>query len=436
MRDDPQGWSHTHQEAQETGGRLPSSSETKGQMDRSYPGRPGSPVSPGASVVDGEAAQKLRGSGIQETVPGRSGTFQMLRQDPKNLWGPAPGAEDLDMPTGGGKTAGGLPPKSAGWEQFGMGAGTPGGLAPGGPPSDVAARDGIDPARPRSKLDLLAAAVSGYGSSFKAAGLRVGLGADGQPAILRSGGGLADDRDLAALAARIRSEPEALTRFPRFFEVLPRERFSDLKVDFKSQRRGKKEAFKHLWLTEEDRDFVRSESCSGISGSCNPYTRLPYYARGDFVPPEDLNRIWSAVHESGSGTPGGGAKAAEARRKLSGSIFGAGGLQGVRDAIGGLFGRIQDIFGDGAAIAPVGEPMGGVPASDGTQPASRPVVRPARSGVALVGESAAGAPALAGGISIPQRRRSGWLYVLIGVVGCGAGLVVFGLKRGAAEDAS
>lgn len=169
-----------------------------------------------------------------------------------------------------------------------MPEGGPGGVG-GGP---LGGRGGVDPANPRDKQELIAAAGSGFKSAFSALGLETratGSGLD----ITRKDGTPATEGELAALKNRIKEEPRALMRHPDLYEHLPREKFLELKEDYASG--AKPEAFKHIALAER-RDFVRTSSCDSISGGCNPFAKASYKT-GDDVPPKELKNIHAYIHE-------------------------------------------------------------------------------------------------------------------------------------------
>ncbi|MCM2303656.1 MAG: hypothetical protein NDJ72_03075, partial [Elusimicrobia bacterium] len=174
------------------------------------------------------------------------------------------------------------------------GAGGPGpraAAAPGGPPSAPA------PGAARTVPELALAARTGYAATFRDQGLKVGAGPRGEAAIQRADGAPASAADLERLRKALSAEPAALARRPDFFEVLPREKFADLKRDFAARPELRAAAFKDIGMTAGARDFQWSASCSGLSGSCNPHAGLGSYRKGQDVPPEDLDAVWSAVQD-------------------------------------------------------------------------------------------------------------------------------------------
>lgn len=161
-----------------------------------------------------------------------------------------------------------------------------------------------DPTRPKTAEDLLAAARSGYAESFKDLGMKVGQDGSGKPSIVRTDGAPASEADLQTLAERIGSEPRALLRRPDFFKVVSREKFTDLKKDYKATQELGEGVFKHVNLREE-RDFVWSRSCQALAGGCNRYASASSYQGGHDVPPEDLRSFWNAQHgEPAAAQPG------------------------------------------------------------------------------------------------------------------------------------
>lgn len=165
-----------------------------------------------------------------------------------------------------------------------------------------------DPTKPRTQEDLLAAARSGYMDSFNALGLKVGHDGAGKPSIVRSDGAPASEADLKTLSERIGAEPRALLRRPDFFKVVSREKFTDLKKDYKAAQEPGEGVFKHVKLQEE-RDFVWSKSCKALAGGCNRYAGSSSYQGGHDVPPEDLRSFWNAQHgEPSTAQPGETAK--------------------------------------------------------------------------------------------------------------------------------
>lgn len=169
--------------------------------------------------------------------------------------------------------------------------------APAGGAGPSAPRTAAAPARERSVPELALAARSGYAETFREQGLKVGAGPRGEPAIQRADGTPATEPELDRLRAALRAEPAALMRRPDFFTVLPREKFADLKRDFAARPELRATAFKDIGMTAQARGFQWSVSCSGLSGTCNPHAAQGSYRKGQDVPPEDLDAVWSAAQE-------------------------------------------------------------------------------------------------------------------------------------------
>lgn len=164
---------------------------------------------------------------------------------------------------------------------------------PGGPERGEAA----PPAEKQGVPELALAARSGYAVTLRDQGLKVGAGPRGEPAIQRADGSPASEADLERLRTALRAEPAALARRPDFFAVLPREKFADLKRDFAGKPELRSTVFKDIGMTAGARDFQWSASCSVLSGACNPNAGAGAYRKGQDVPPEDLDSIWSAAQE-------------------------------------------------------------------------------------------------------------------------------------------
>lgn len=150
----------------------------------------------------------------------------------------------------------------------------------------------LDPANPSTQSELLLASMVGFRGAFQSLGLKAAGNA-----ILRGDGRPATARQLDALKARIREEPLALMQRPDFFKALPRERFQELKSRYQESDPRRASDFKHVALSESQRDFAFSGSCDSVSGDCNPYLRGRSYQRGKYVPPEDLAKIWKGIRE-------------------------------------------------------------------------------------------------------------------------------------------
>ncbi|PIR16205.1 MAG: hypothetical protein COV48_10155, partial [Elusimicrobia bacterium CG11_big_fil_rev_8_21_14_0_20_64_6] len=150
---------------------------------------------------------------------------------------------------------------------------------------------------PQTVQEMALAERKGFASTFRSQGLMVGAGPRGEPAIRRLDGSAASKEDIGRLREALSSEPVALRRRPDFFEVLPREKFADLKQDFVRRPELQPTVFRHMGMTDSGRDFQWASSCSVLSGSCNAYALEKSYRKGQDVPPEDLDEMWKAAQE-------------------------------------------------------------------------------------------------------------------------------------------
>jgi hypothetical protein len=229
-------------------------------------------------------------------------------------------------------------------------------------PSPAAAVPGRDPANPRGTPDLLLASVSGFAGAFESMGLKAGRSPSGSGAILRADGTPASEAQVAGLLARVQSEPKALMQRPDFFKVLSRERFNGLKTSYETRPELAETAFKHITMTPGNRDFTRSESCSMLSGACNPYTRQMSYRREEYVSPEELNEISDKLPARG------GARAEEEERAPALEAAAAAAADRSREVPRGrldaLFGKLRamlgalggNLFDAGSGDGPAGAP--------------------------------------------------------------------------------
>ena len=147
---------------------------------------------------------------------------------------------------------------------------------------------------PQSGADFALAARSGYAPAFAAAGLK--MSSDGKT-VLRLDGSPASADDLARLRRQIEQMPQALTRRPDFFSVVTPERFSDLKTGYHAHPELGGSVYKDVGTTAQDRDFVRTNSCEKASGDCNENSEKASYKKGEFVPPEDLDKMWADLQK-------------------------------------------------------------------------------------------------------------------------------------------
>ena len=147
---------------------------------------------------------------------------------------------------------------------------------------------------PQSPADFALAARSGYAPAFAAAGLK--LGPDGR-SIVRADGSPATAEDYARLRRGILEMPAALVRRPDFFAAISPGHFNDLKQGYRENPELSDSVYKHVGTTDADRDFVHTASCAKISGDCNASVEKASYKKGDYVAPEDLDRMWGALQK-------------------------------------------------------------------------------------------------------------------------------------------
>jgi hypothetical protein len=174
----------------------------------------------------------------------------------------------------------------------GSGAATrPGMFAPGGGAGPKASGN---PANPQTPGDFVLAARSGYAPAFTAAGLK--LGPDGR-SIVRADGSPATAEDYARLRSGILGMPSALSRRPDFFSAVSPAHFDALKHGYRENPELSDSVYKHVGTTDADRDFVHTASCAKMSGDCNKDVDKPSYKKGEFVAPEDLDRMWGSLQK-------------------------------------------------------------------------------------------------------------------------------------------
>lgn len=226
----------------------------------------------GRDDADATEAEKKGGAAVQKALDLGS-SFKGAAKDPGGM-GPSGAGQDPKAPGGTEKTAAAVD-----------GAARPG---PARPPAD--------PSRPRTEAELVIAAQSGYKASPAAVGLVLTRDAFGTPALQRADGKPPTKQDLDALRRHIESEPRALMRRPDFFERVSRQRYGELKSDYRSKPELKTAAFKDVGLTAADRDFVWERSCDKVSGDCNPAARDGSYKKDAEVAPEDLDSIWKQIY--------------------------------------------------------------------------------------------------------------------------------------------
>lgn len=193
----------------------------------------------------------------------------------------------------------GGPSNGAGGGPGGAPAGGAGNTFSGGPggggftPSAFGAGASGDPAHPKAPADFVLAARSGYSPAFAKAGLK--LGPDGK-SVVRLDGSPATAADYARLQQEISSMPAALGRRSDFFSAVSPEHYADLKHGIKDPSHSAT-VYKDVGTTEKDRDFVHTASCDKLSGDCNKSVEKPSYKKGDYVAPEDLDRMWDALQK-------------------------------------------------------------------------------------------------------------------------------------------
>jgi len=289
-------------------------------------------------------------------------------------------------------------------------------------------REAFRPAEPRTVPEMALAATAGFAATYRDQGLKVGAGPRGEPAILRLNGSPASEADVKRLGAALRSDPAALTRRPDFFEVLPREKFSDLKKDYASRPELRNSAFKDIGMTAQERDFQWSASCSGLSGGCNPHAGKDSYRKGHDVPPEDLAAVWNAAQEElldsdeefGEYTEEDRRLAAAedlAEEKLGGPRRGAPALASLLARIGDLArgaGESAGFFQGRSAGAP--PPSPGPSDESGSPPRAAPPRASDQAGAPRVGAPSA-SPASPAPAGPGARRYRGLLYALAAAAG-------------------
>lgn len=311
-------------------------------------------------------------------------------------------------------------------------------------PSAPARRSGAsDPASPASDRDLALAAGTGLRGAFTDLGLKPGP--SGGPAVVHEDGAPATAQEVERLKEAIAAQPRALLRRPDFFQVVPRRDFDRVKQAAAAP--AGEPALRHIGLSEDRRDVVRSLSCSPLSGGCNPYAAVSSYKRGDFVPPEEIFRISRALPPR----PGSASADAAAPEKES-SIYeelteddeaayrewvqAAGQQEPKRSVfkdISGLLASIGGAFGGQPAV-PRGENAAAAAADVLRLPLPDGALAAAGSGASASaaarrgtrGSSAPAADAAAGSEAPPPRRAGPWLWALAAGA---AALLLYGAKR-------
>jgi hypothetical protein len=228
-------------------------------------------------------------------------------------------------------------------------------------PKPQASPKASSPADPGTPGDLAMAAMAGFKGSFERLELKVKdgsvVGKDGAPAT---------PAQLDALRADIKAEPKALLTRPDLYDHIDRENFKALRNEVKDKPRLK--AFRHLEVAE-DRDLSRSASCEKVTGRCNPFAGAAAYKKGDFVPPEELARLFERPREKDEEEPEAGESAEAKSLEASGApgpervVLDAAARKPIYARLNKVFNAIKAMLG-GSAEAPA-EPSvsvgGGVP---------------------------------------------------------------------------
>jgi hypothetical protein len=165
--------------------------------------------------------------------------------------------------------------------------------SPGGHAGGVSGAGG-NISDPHSMQDFALAAKSGYAPAFTAAGLK--MSADGHT-VLRLDGTPATSDDLERLRKGILAMPGALVRRADFFSAISPEHYSGVKEGYHSHPELSDTVYKHVGTTQDDRDMVHTASCAKMSGECNENIKKASYHKGDFVAPEDLDRMYDALQK-------------------------------------------------------------------------------------------------------------------------------------------
>ncbi|MBI2361948.1 MAG: hypothetical protein HYV15_00990 [Elusimicrobia bacterium] len=272
---------------------------------------------------------------------------------------------------------------------------------------------------------------AGSGAVFRAQGLKVGAGPQGEPAIQRLDGSPASQADLGRLRAALRAEPAALQRRPDFFAVLTRGQFAELKRGYILRPELRRTAFQHIALTEDARDFRWSSSCSALSGDCNAGAQGMSYKKGQDVPPEVLKEVWDDVGgEQGDEDTDWGEYSEEDRRLAEAEdlateklAHGAGRLRSLGSILAGL-GDWARGWGERAGF----DGAGPVPASGGGQVrfADGPEGEARQTGAVPSAEAPRQRP---GPPPAPQGRRAAGGRAMVYVLAAAGALIALGLRK-------
>lgn len=315
--------------------------------------------------------------------------------------------------------------------------GDPGGPAPGASvPAAEEPRTAFRPAEPRTVPEMALAARTGFAATFRDQGLKVGAGPRGTPAIQRLDGAPASEADVERLGAALRSDPAALTRRPDFFEVLPREKFLDLKQDFTARPELRSSAFRDIALTARERDFQWSSSCSGLSGACNEHAGQASYRKGDDVPPEDLDAVWNAVQEELMGSDDEFGEYTDEDRALAAAEDLAeeklGGARRAAPTLASLLARMGDLArgaGESAGLIPARDvpspPPSPASAAGGSEFARDGLPAPRRAVATARGDAPSSPPPS----PAPAGRRAGRSWNLLYILAAAAAAVLLIRRR-------
>ncbi len=142
-----------------------------------------------------------------------------------------------------------------------------------------------------SMSDLQVAQSGGLGQPFRDMGLKVGEGAGGRAAVLRKDGSPASAAEVAELQSRLGREPLAQMQRPDFHQVLPRDKFQELRSHYATKPELRASTFRDVTATPEVRDFQWSRTCGRLDGNCNPNATQGSYSKGRYVAPEDLKNM-------------------------------------------------------------------------------------------------------------------------------------------------
>ncbi len=181
-------------------------------------------------------------------------------------------------------------------------AALPGGGSPGGPGSPGAGGKTMSAPKPSmsgsggapgamSLSEMQVAQSGGLGQPFRDMGLKVGAGPGGAAAVMRADGAPASAAEIGELQKRLGREPLAQMQRPDFHQVIPRDKFAELRTRYASKPELRGSTFKDVAATADVRDFQWSRTCGRLDGNCNPNATQGAYTKGRYVAPEDLNNM-------------------------------------------------------------------------------------------------------------------------------------------------